>query len=413
MINFVKKYRIVFLLIIFFIFGLCLGLGLKTPSAIKNSLPAEELNITNNSGLNSNNEIIDMAPFWEVWKLLSEKYVATHSTSTISSQDKIWGAIEGLTDSLGDPYTVFMPPTQAEDFKQDISGNFEGIGMEVGIKDNTLSVVSPLKGSPAEKVGIKTGDKIIMINSTIANNLSVDQAVKLIRGPKGTAVKISVLRDGQNKPLEFSVTREIINIPSVKTDIKGNVFIISLFNFYAESRGQFREALKEFIKSKKTKLIIDLRGNPGGFLDAAVDMASWFLPMGKVIVREDFGAKSGEPEKVYRSKGYDIFTDKLKLVILVNEGSASASEILAGALQENGKAKLIGTKTFGKGSVQELISVAGNSSLKVTVARWLTPTGKSISDTGIMPDYVVKITETDIKAGKDPQMEKALEILAI
>lgn len=131
MINFVKKYRIVFLLIIFFIFGLCLGLGLKTPSAIKNSLPAEELNITNNSGLNSNNEIIDMAPFWEVWKLLSEKYVATHSTSTISSQDKIWGAIEGLTDSLGDPYTVFMPPTQAEDFKQDISGNFEGIGMEV------------------------------------------------------------------------------------------------------------------------------------------------------------------------------------------------------------------------------------------------------------------------------------------
>lgn len=276
-----------------------------------------------------------------------------------------------------------------------------------------MSVVSPLKGSPAEKVGIKTGDKIIMINSTIANNLSVDQAVKLIRGPKGTAVKISVLRDGQNKPLEFSVTREIINIPSVKTDIKGNVFIISLFNFYAESRGQFREALKEFIKSKKTKLIIDLRGNPGGFLDAAVDMASWFLPMGKVIVREDFGAKSGEPEKVYRSKGYDIFTDKLKLVILVNEGSASASEILAGALQENGKAKLIGTKTFGKGSVQELISVAGNSSLKVTVARWLTPTGKSISDTGIMPDYVVKITETDIKAGKDPQMEKALEILAI
>lgn len=413
MINFVKKYRIVFLLIIFFIFGLCLGLGLKTPSAIKNSLPAEELNITNNSGLNSNNEIIDMAPFWEVWKLLSEKYVATHSTSTISSQDKIWGAIEGLTDSLGDPYTVFMPPTQAEDFKQDISGNFEGIGMEVGIKDNTLSVVSPLKGSPAEKVGIKTGDKIIMINSTIANNLIVDQAVKLIRGPKGTAVKISVLRDGQNKPLEFSVTREIINIPSVKTDIKGNVFIISLFNFYAESRGQFREALKEFIKSKKTKLIIDLRGNPGGFLDAAVDMASWFLPMGKVIVREDFGAKSGEPEKVYRSKGYDIFTDKLKLVILVNEGSASASEILAGALQENCKAKLIGTKTFGKGSVQELISVAGNSSLKVTVARWLTPTGKSISDTGIMPDYVVKITETDIKAGKDPQMEKALEILAI
>lgn len=415
MLPFLKKFRAIFLLILVLALGFFIGLSAGQRGEIFSAdLSSPTVNIINND-LASTTQSIDMAPFWKVWNLLNDKYVITrHSTGTsqsVTDQDRIWGAIQGLTDSLGDPYTVFMPPEDAKEFKTDISGNFEGIGMEIGIKDGRLSVVSPLKGSPAEAAGLKTGDKIIMIDGESTVNLSVDKAVKIIRGPKDTVVKISVLRGTSTKPIDFSVTRSVIKVPTVETEIKGDVFIITLYNFYAEARSQFGNGLKEFIKSKKHKLIIDLRGNPGGYLDAAVDMASWFLPLGKVIVREDFGENSDRGEVVYRSKGYDIFNDNLKLVILIDGGSASASEILAGALQENGKAKLVGTKTFGKGSVQELVSITKNTSLKVTIAKWLTPSGKSISQDGLMPDFEVKITEADLKAEKDPQMEKAIEVL--
>lgn len=415
MFKFLRKFRSVIILLLFSLLGFILGIGFNY-----RYLSEEKFTLSNNPIIINNNVIstegaIDMAPFWKVWSLLDEKYVDTHkissTTKEITKQDRVWGAIQGLTDSLGDPYTIFMPPEEATEFKTDISGNFEGIGMEIGIKEGNLSVVSPLKGSPAESAGLKTGDRIIMIDTQSAVGLAVDSAVKLIRGPKDTVVKITVLRGTSTKPIEFNVTRAIINVPTVETEIKDDVFIISLYNFYAGSKSQFNAGLKEFVKSKKHKLIIDLRGNPGGYLDSAVDMASWFLPLGKVIVREDFGSNSDKPEVVYRSKGYDIFTDKLKLVILIDGGSASASEILAGALQENGEAKLVGTKTFGKGSVQELIQVTKETSLKVTIAKWLTPNGKSISDGGLTPDYEVKITEADVKAGKDPQLDKAIEIL--
>ena len=218
------------------------------------------------------------------------------------------------------------------------------------------------------------------------------------------------MREGSPKTLDFSITRTVIDIPTVKTEIKGDVFVISLYNFYAESGSQFNNALREFVNSNKTKLVLDLRGNPGGYLDAAVDMASWFLPSGKVIVREDSG--KGKDEVVYRSKGYNAFNANLKMMILIDGGSASASEILAGALQEQGVAKLVGTKSYGKGSVQELLPVTKDTSLKVTVAKWLTPSGKSISEGGLTPDYEVKITADEAKAGTDTQMNKALELLA-
>jgi carboxyl-terminal processing protease len=416
MLPFLKKFHLVIILVLLVALGFTLGVafGQNHPViATLNSTP-RDLTILNDTTASTTGPI-DMAPFWKVWGLLDSKYVATgkKEPATTTAQDRVWGAIEGMTDSLGDPYTVFMPPEDATDFKADISGNFEGIGMEIGIKDNMLSVVSPLKGSPAEAAGLKTGDKIITINGESAVKLPVDKAVKLIRGPKDTTVKISVLRGTSTKPIDFEVKRAVINIPSVKTEIKDDIFVLSLYNFYAESRGQFNQGLRDFIKSKKHKLIIDLRGNPGGYLDSAVDMASWFLPLGKIVVRENFGEKSDKAEIVYRSKGYNVFNDKLKIAILVDEGSASASEILAGALQENGKAKLIGTKTYGKGSVQELIQVTKDTALKVTVAKWLTPGGKSISETGITPDYEVKLTEADLKAEKDPQMEKAVEVLKI
>jgi len=412
MFNFLKKGRSLIILILFIGLSFALGMSYGQNHSLTSLGQAASLNIINNDGP-KNGETIDMAPFWKVWNLLDEKYVATKkvasTTASTTPQDRIWGAIQGMTDSMGDPYTVFMPPADAKDFQENISGNFEGVGMEIGIKDGALSVISPLKGSPAEAAGIKTGDKIITIDGQTAVDLSTDKAVKLIRGPKGTTVKISILREGNSKPLNFEITRAVINIPTTKTEIKNDVFVISLYNFYAQSQSQFKLALKEFVTSKKHKLILDLRGNPGGYLDSAVDMASWFLPLGKTIVREDSG--NGKIENVYRSKGYNIFNNNLQMIILVDGGSASASEILAGALQEQGVAKLVGTKTYGKGSVQELVKVTDSTALKVTIAKWLTPNGKSISEGGLTPDYEVKISEADLKADKDPQMDKALELL--
>ncbi|OHA89834.1 MAG: hypothetical protein A2832_00910 [Candidatus Zambryskibacteria bacterium RIFCSPHIGHO2_01_FULL_44_22b] len=354
---------------------------------------------------------VDFAPFWKAWNLINEKYVPASTTAkTVNGEEKVWGAIEGLADSLGDPYTVFFPPVESEMFESDIRGNFEGVGMEIVAQDGAITVIAPLKNSPASRAGLMAGDKIIKVGDRTTSSLSTEDAVQLIRGPKGTKVSLTIFRTGVKEPFEVQVTRDVINIPTISTkSLPGGIFVIELYSFSAQSPNLFRGALREFILSDSDKLILDLRGNPGGYLEAAIDMASWFLPASKVVVREDFG--SSREEKVYRSKGYDIFTDNLNFVILVDGGSASASEILAGALAEHNRAILVGDKTFGKGSVQELIDVTSNTSIKITVARWLTPNGVSISDQGIEPGYVVKMTPADRQAGKDPQLDKAVEIL--
>ncbi|MDE2040904.1 MAG: S41 family peptidase [Patescibacteria group bacterium] len=347
------------------------------------------------------------APFWKVWSILDQKYVAAASTTV---DDKIYGAIQGLTDSYGDPYTVFFPPTESKMFEEDISGDFEGVGMEIGIKDKQLQVVTPIKGSPADRAGVRAGDYILAIDGTSTASMSSDEAVKLIRGPKGTNVKITFLIQGAGKPVNKVLTRDVINIPTLETSTEpGGIFVIKLYSFTSQSPDLFRSALRDFVVSGDHKLILDLRGNPGGYLDAAWDMASWFLPAGKVVVTEDFG-KNGPPN-VYRSKGYDIFNSSLDMIILVDNGSASAAEILAGALKEQGVATLVGTKTFGKGSVQELVPITSDTSLKVTVARWLTPNGHNLSHDGLDPDYVVPVSDADIAAHRDPQMDKAVGLL--
>ncbi len=352
----------------------------------------------------------NMDAFWETWNILSQKFVYTHKDAKkISDQDKVWGAIQGLTAVYGDPYTVFMPPEESKAFAGDISGNFEGVGMELAIKDKNIVVVAPLKGTPAYNAGVQKGDVVLAIDGKTTAGMSIDEAVKLIRGKADTVVTIKFARDGKTDPLEIKITRGIIDVPTAETEIKGDVFIIKLYNFYAPSADKFRSALREFVDSGKTKLILDLRGNPGGYLESAVDMASWFLPLGKTVVKEDFGPNIDE--QIYRSKGYDIFNNNLQMMILADSGSASASEILAGALQENKIAKIVGTKTFGKGSVQELINITPDTSLKVTIARWLTPNGISISDGGLTPDYEVNMTADDVKANKDSQMDKAISLL--
>ncbi len=353
---------------------------------------------------------VDFSAFWKAWNAINEKFVPASTTKPIDDQEKVWGAIKGLASSLGDPYTVFFPPVEAELFESDIRGNFEGVGMEVVAQDGAITVVAPLKGSPAYNAGMRSLDRIIKIDETSTAGMSTEEAVQLIRGERGTKITLTVVREGVKEPFEIGIVRDVISIPTLETDTIGDdIFLIELYNFSAPSPNLFRNALREFILSGRSKLILDLRGNPGGYLEASIDMASWFLAPGKMVVREDFGGRKAEV--VYRSKGYDIFSDKLQFIILVDGGSASASEILAGALSEQGKAVLVGSQTYGKGSVQELVNITPDTSLKLTIARWLTPNGKSISEQGITPDYVVERTQAQYEAGKDPQLEKAIELL--
>lgn len=354
---------------------------------------------------------VDLAPFWKALDVLNTKFVATTASSSVpTNENKVYGAIAGLTSSYGDPYTVFFPPKESSDFNEEVRGNFEGVGMEVAIKDNVLTVVAPLRNTPAERAGMKPGDQILKIDKFFTSGMTTEKAVEHIRGPHGTTVTLVVKRNGGSATEDIKITRDVINIPTIDTKLRDDgVFVISLYNFSANSASLFRDALREFILSGTDKLVLDLRSNPGGYLDAAVDMASFFLPMGKTVVIEDSGANS--KQKPERSRGYDVFTNKLKMVVLIDQGSASASEILAGALHEHGIAKLVGEKSFGKGSVQELIEITPGTSLKVTIAKWLTPKGHSISQNGLEPDVKVEVTKKDIEKKIDAQMDKAVAIL--
>lgn len=353
---------------------------------------------------------VDLEEFWEVWNLLDQKFVTSSSSVPLTTEEKIEGAISGLVRSYGDPYTVYMPPEDAAAFDQDISGNFSGVGMEVGMRDDIITVIAPLPGSPAEKAGLIAGDTIVRINGTSTEGMTVDEAVRVIRGEKGTEVSFSVFRKGKDEFMDIKVIRDTITIPTSKTEVKGDVFIITLYSFNALSEAEMQTALREYVKSKKKKLILDLRGNPGGYLQSAVSIASYFLPLGKTVVRESFG--DGSHEEVYRSSGKELGSSAPeKFVVLVDGGSASASEILAGALKEHKVATIIGAQTFGKGSVQELVKLKDGASLKVTIARWLTPNGTSISEGGLAPDIVVERTPEDRTAEKDPQLDAALEFM--
>lgn len=352
----------------------------------------------------------DLAQFWKVWHLLDEKFIAASTTEGLTDEDKVNGAIQGLVKSFGDPYTVYFPPVENAAFAEDISGNFSGIGMEVGIKNNMVTVISPLAGTPAERAGLLAGDMIIKINGTSTEGMRIDEAVKLIRGEKGTEVVLSIFREGDTEIKDIKVIRDTIDIPTVKTEKIGDVFIIRLFSFNAIAEMKMQEAMRDYTESGAKSLVLDLRGNPGGYLQSAVAIASYFLPAGKVVVRENYGENI--EEKLYRSQGRTLreFTPK-KMVILVDGGSASASEILAGALREHEVATLIGVDTFGKGSVQELVQLPNGSSLKVTVARWLTPNGISISHSGLKPDIKISRTPQQRLDNVDPQQEAAIKFI--
>lgn len=348
----------------------------------------------------------DFNLFWDVWSRLERDFV---DKSKIEPQKMVFGAIDGMVKSLGDPYTVFLPPEEAKRFNDDIKGEFGGIGAEIGIKKGILTIIAPLKESPAEKAGLRAGDKILKINGTSTIDLSLDKAVSFIRGIKGTEVTLTIAAaDDLGNTSEIKIIRDTIKIPVIETKkLDEGIFYIHLFNFNDNSTAEFKKGLIEMQNSGGKKLILDLRNNPGGYLNAAIDIASWFISAGEIVAREKMA--NGE-ELVYRSGGYR-FLENAPVVVLINQGAASASEIVAGALRDQRKIKLIGDKSFGKGSVQELEKLPQNASLKITIAKWLTPEGHSINDAGLEPDIKVEIKKEDIDEERDPQLDKAIEII--
>lgn len=348
---------------------------------------------------------IDFSTFWDAWRLIEKEYA---DKKNISRQNMLYGAISGMVESLGDPYTSYLNPEEAKKFLDDVSGHFEGIGAEIGIRKGILTVIAPLKNTPAEKAGLRAGDKIIKIDDTLTIDINLDKAISLIRGAKGTETRLLISRDSFTEAKEIKIIRGIIEIPTIKWEKKENgIFYIALYNFSENASSEFRKAVNEFLTSDSQKLILDLRNNPGGYLEVSIDIASWFLNAEKIVVKEQF---SDGAIKEHKSFGYNAFKD-VPTILLVNEGSASASEILAGALKDNLGTKLVGKKTYGKGSVQTIENLSDSSSLKITIAKWLTPSDKSINNGGIAVDYEVELTDKDIEAGKDAQLEKAMELL--
>ncbi|HUW71773.1 MAG TPA: S41 family peptidase [Candidatus Humimicrobiaceae bacterium] len=350
-------------------------------------------------------EGLDFSLFWEAWYALEENFV---DSGRIDYQKMIYGAISGMTESLGDTYTVFMTPEDLKIFEEDVAGEFEGVGMEIGIRKDQLTVIAPLEGTPAEKAGLRAGDKIIKIDDKETRELPPDIAVKYIRGPKGTEVTLTIFREGWSEPKEFIIIRDVIEVPSLKWElVEGNIAYIKLYHFTQAARSDFNTAALEILNSPAKKIILDLRNNGGGFLQVAQDIAGWFLKEGDVVTIEDAGSE--EEQKFYRTEGPSRLLS-YPIVVLINEGSASASEILAGALRDNRGIKLIGEDSFGKGSIQELEELS-KGGLKITIARWLTPKGELIADRGLEPDIKVEMTDEDYEQERDLQLDKAIEVI--
>ncbi|HEY0980036.1 MAG TPA: S41 family peptidase [Candidatus Paceibacterota bacterium] len=344
----------------------------------------------------------DFNPFWKAWQAVDEKFPGASDTS---NADRMYGAIKGMLASFDDPYTTFFTPSENTIFETEINGEFSGVGIELGEKDGILTVIAPLKNTPADKAGILPGDKIVKIADTITTNMSIDDAIDLIRGENGTAIALTIFREGFTEPKVYELIRSTIVLPTVETETIDGVFVIHLYNFSAQSVGQFKTALQEYAASGNTKLLLDLRGNPGGYLDAAVSIGSWFIPSGQVIVKEI--GKTESDTILHTSAGPVLFPANNKLVVLVDKGSASASEILAGALSEHGIGQLVGTQTYGKGSVQEVIPITSDTSMKVTVAKWYTPKGVSISDHGLTPSVVIPYNP---ESTVDTQLQAAIDL---
>jgi carboxyl-terminal processing protease len=362
----------------------------------------------------SNKATIDMDLFWQVWDRLGEQYLIKED---LDPQAMVWGAIKGMTASLGDPYTVFLPPKDNQATQEELDGRFEGVGIQLGFKDNHLAVIAPLAGMPAESAGIRAGDLILHIKDeskkvdTNTTDMSLPEAVELIRGEKGTEVILTLLQEGGQEPVEKKVKRDTIIIKSVELKFVGsqqNIALIKLSRFGGMTEDEWEDAVETILGKGQTVsgVVLDLRNNPGGYLQGAVRYASEFLPVGSVVVKQEDSFGNIESYSV-TDQGKLL---KIPLVILINQGSASSSEILAGALKDHQRAKLVGVKSFGKGTIQEAIDLGKGAGLHTTTAKWLTPSGIWVNETeGLEPDVKVELNIDQLEP--DTQLEEAIKQL--
>jgi carboxyl-terminal processing protease len=341
--------------------------------------------------------------FWEAWSLIQQDYYGD-----LPSEDEVvYGAIRGAINTLDDPFTGFLEPDIATIEREDQSGAFEGIGAYVTMSDGQLSIVSTFKDQPAEKAGLRRGDIVLKVDDTPIENMSIYEAISLIRGPAGTSVRLTILREGQES-FEVEITRARIDIPVVESQLREDgIAYVSLYDFSSDASTKLADAIQGLLAQNPKGLILDLRGNPGGFLNEAVLTTGLFLPKDQVVVSERY---KDAPPQVIQNPIEPVAPD-IPMVILVDGGSASASEIVAGALQDDGRAVLVGEKTFGKGCVQLRYELSNGSELRVTIARWFTPNGRAIHGEGLEPDIAVAITQQDLDAELDPQLDRAVEYL--
>ncbi len=378
------------------------GSSMADRSNLTNPLNVFEGSVLNKKTISND---VDFKLFWEVWNTLKRDYV---DQNKLTEKKLFYGALSGLVGATDDPYSVFMNPEEAREFEEDLSGTFDGIGAEIGFRDDVLTIIAPLEGMPAIKAGVRTGDKIYAIDGENAQDLSVEEAVKKIRGPKGTSVKLTLVREGSREPIDISIVRDTVIVKSIKTtfDESNGLFTIKISNFNNDTDSLFNQAVSEALIKKPRGIILDLRNNPGGYLDTAVLVASEWVKEGS-IVTEEFG----DGRRIEHVSRGTARLASIPTVVLVNEGSASASEIVAGALKDYGLAKLVGEKTFGKGSVQVLRQLEDGSVVKITTAKWLTPKGSYIHELGIEPEIAIEMSFEDYQANRDPQNDEAKKIL--
>lgn len=399
-----KIFKLISATLIILIFGLgCFWFGFSSgQKTTKNILVTGVQNM--NDGTSSSTSA-DFGVFWQAWQDINDLYL---KNPDVTNKDKVYGAINGLIQSLNDPYSEFFSPIDSQQFIENVTGNFGGIGAELGVNTSSqIIVISALKDTPASSAGLKTGDIIVKINATSTEGMNLDKAVGMIRGKEGTPVTLTIFRIGWKNTKDFTIVRANIKIPTVDFEMKGSLAHISLYSFNQDAESLFYQALEKASNANAKGIILDLRGDPGGYLEVAVNIAGYFLKPGTPVVKE---VGRSVPEQDFKSSGNGAL-DNIPMVVLINGGSASASEILAGALHDDRGIKLIGEKSFGKGTVQEVQNLSDGSSIKITVAHWVLPSGRILDHDGLVPDYPVSITDQDIKNKIDPQLEKAIEVL--
>jgi len=389
-------------------FSIGLAAGISLPSTVSLPslpiLPANPVVATPSTTQTTIDRETLLKPFGQAGDLVHENYV----DQPVDDQLLMQGAIRGMLEALGDPYSGYLTSDEYQQANAPLRGEYDGIGAWVDTSGKYLTIISPMEGSPAEKAGLKAGDQIIGVDGEDVTSLDPQLVLRRVLGPAGTTVRLTILREGEEKPFEVSIVRQKITLETVSAKmLDNNIAYIKITQFGERTDRDLRTRLRELLRNNPTGLILDLRNNPGGYLNTAINITSQFIGNGVIMIEQ-----YGNGEKVsYQARPGGLATD-IPLVVLVNEGSASASEITAGAIQDRGRGLLVGTKTFGKGTVQTWRQLQDNAgAVKITIARWLTPNERQINGEGLMPDVVVEMTEEDQKANRDPQLEKAVELL--